>query len=112
MFLFCILNEVILVTDTQKAIHNTGPGSSFNTPSSVMKTFSFLVEHYLDENTSSPLSATNFRTHHNLNDKQFAWINLLGLTKVQKWPQIESLLITKVREVSNMAISIISKISI
>ena len=85
-----------VIADTHRALKDKDSTFPHTEYSSVLRTLAYLSEHYY-ESSSPALSTVAFKGAFNLTTKQYAWVSLRALAKTQKWPQIESLLLTKVR---------------
>ncbi|ODM93523.1 Spermatogenesis-defective protein 39 [Orchesella cincta] len=89
------INQHLMLLDIQKEIKEKKdtlfPHAEY---SSVLGTLGFVAEHFY-ENTTPTLNVDSIKQKFNLNGKQYAWVVLHALVKQQKWPQIETLLLTK-----------------
>lgn len=93
------ISQHLMLLDTQKEIKEKKdtdfPHQEYP---SVLSTLAFVAEHFYENSsstTSSNLNVETIKQKFNLNSKQYAWVVLHALVKQQKWPQIETLLLTK-----------------
>ncbi|CAG7723718.1 unnamed protein product [Allacma fusca] len=89
-----VVHEHVNLLDIHRVLKEKDTSFPHVEHQSVLKTLFYLSEHYYESNVCT-LSTTSFKGTFNLNVKQFAWVSLHALVNMQKWPQIESLLLTK-----------------
>lgn len=93
------ISQHLMLLDTQKEIKEKKdtmfPHSDYP---SVLTTLAFVAEHFY-ENITPSLNVDSIKQKFNLSSKQYAWVVLHALVKQQKWPQIETLLLTKVLQI-------------